>query len=310
MNRFLKHIGIILLIHFTINATAGCDMCSMYLGLHPNQTKNSISMRYRFSLYESSLAHNHNGGNQSSITGTEWRTFQTIETWSQWRIGRKLQILVMMPYAMNSIENKGLVLDAFNSIGDVQGLARYQVYRSDEKDHNYVHRLIIGLGLKAPTGKYNIASDEGTLYDVSLDPHIQTGTGSWDLIYNVGYLLKYNQWGINEEILYKQNGINSNAYHFANRFSSNSSIYYNFEKNDFNIMPSIGYLYEYAGMDQSNKINQTNTNGSAHYVVPGIDVYYKKLTWNISYQKAFIEHLRDANMSNRYRWLIGMGYSF
>lgn len=296
--------------HFTISATAGCDMCSMYLGLHPNQTKNSISIRYRFSLYESSQAHNHSGGSHSSITGTEWRTFQTIETWAQWRIGRKLQILVMAPYAMNSIENKGLVLDAFNSIGDVQGLARYQVYRSDAEDHKYIHRVIVGLGLKAPTGKYTVESDEGTAFPISLDPHIQTGTGSWDLIYNIGYLLKYKQWGLNEEMLYKQNGTNKNEYHFANRFSSTSSIYYNYEKNDFNLMPSIGYMYEYSGMDKSNNIELSNTNGSAHYVVPGIDIYYKKFNWNISYQKAFVEHLRDANMSNNYRWLIGMGLAF
>lgn len=285
-------------------------MCSMYLGLHPNQTKNSISLRYRFSLYESATAHNHNGGSHSSITGTEWRTFQTVETWAQWRIGKRIQVLGMIPYAMNSIENKGLVLDAFNSLGDIQGLVRYQIYRSDAEVHKYVHRVIVGLGLKAPTGKYDIKSDEGTLYPVSLDPHIQTGSGSWDLIYNIGYLLKYKKWGLNEELLFKQNGKNSNEYRFANRLSSTTSVYYNYEKNDFNIMPSIGYLFEYAGMDQSTNIDQTNTNGSAHYIVPGVDLYYKKFNWNLSFQKAFVENLRDVNMTNNYRWLFGMGYAF
>ncbi len=310
MNRFLKYIGIILLLLVTSNVKAGCDMCSMYLGLHPNQTKNSISLRYRFSLYESATAHNHNGGTHSSITGIEWRTFQTLETWAQFRIGKKIQLLGMIPYAMNSIENKGLVLDAFNSLGDIQGLVRYQIYRSDAEDHKYVHRVIVGIGVKAPTGKYDIKSDEGTSYPISLDPHIQTGTGSWDVIYNIGYLLKYKKWGLNEEVLFKQNGKNSNEYHFANRLSSTTSVYYNYEKNDFNLMPSIGYLFEYAGMDKSENIDQTNTNGSAHYIVPGVDLYYKKFNWNLSFQKAFVENLRDVNMTNNYRWLFGMGYAF
>ena len=310
MTRLIKYIGVFLLMLYTINANAGCDMCSLYLGLHPNQTINNISLRYRYSLYESSLAHNHNGGSHSSITGTEWRTFQTIETWTQWRVGRKIQILTMIPYAMNSIENKGLVLDAFNSIGDIQGLVRYQIYRSDDEDHDYIHRVIIGLGIKAPTGKFNIKSDEGTAFPISLDPHIQTGTGTWDLTYNIGYLLKYNAWGVNEEILYKQNGTNINEYHFANRLSSTSSIYYNFERNDLNIMPSLGYIFEYSGMDKSSNINQLTTNGEAHYIVPGIDIYYKKFNWSISYQNAIVEKLRDPNISNRYRWVLGMGIAF
>lgn len=305
MNRFLKYIIVFVFMLVVKTSIAGCDMCSMYLGIHPNQTKNSISLRYRFSLYESSKAHNHSGGNASHITGTEWRTFQTLETWGQWRVNNKLQLLFMAPFAMNSIENKGLVLDSYNSLGDIQTLARYQIFRSDAEDHNFIHRIVIGFGIKAPTGRFKVESNEGLL-----DPHIQTGTGSWDLIYNIGYLLKYNSWGINEEFLFKQNGKNSLEYKFADRISSNTSIFYNFEKNDLNIMPSLGYLFEYANKDKLNDQLQNSTNGKVHYVVPGVDLYYKKFNWNISYQKPIQENLRDVNMNNNYRWLIGMGFAF
>jgi hypothetical protein len=197
--KYFKRALLMLTMIFAVNiAFAGCDMCNLYLGLHPNQTKNSISLRYRFSIYESTKAHVHGGTSHSSITGTEWRTFQTMEVWSQWRIGRKIQLMFFFPYSMNSIENKGLVLDSYNHLGDIQGIVRYQLFRSDAEKHSYIHRVVIGAGIKAPTGLSTTLSNEG-----NVDPHIQTGTGSWDFLSNIGYLLKYKQWGVNQELLFK-----------------------------------------------------------------------------------------------------------
>jgi hypothetical protein len=75
-------------------------------------------------------------------------------------------------------------------------------------------------------------------------------------------------------------------------------------------MPSIGASVEYADQDKDHGVNQSITNGKAVYLIPGIDIYYKKLNWNISYQKPLIEKLRDVSMKNDYRWLIGMGIAF
>lgn len=290
----------------TVNIVqAGCDMCNLYLGLHPNQTKNSISLRYRFSIYQSTKAHVHGGSSHSSITGTEWRTFQTMEVWSQWKIGRKVQLMFLFPYSMNSIENKGLVLDSYNHLGDIQGIVRYQLFRSDAEKHSYIHRVVIGAGIKAPTGLSSSLSNEGYI-----DPHIQTGTGSWDLLFNVGYLLKYKNWGVNQELLFKKNGTNKQSYQFANRYSSTTNLYFSIEKNDFSMMPSIGTSIEYAEMDTDHGVEQSNTNGKALYLIPGIDIYYKKWNWSISYQKPIVENLRDVSMKNDYRWLLGMGIAF
>lgn len=289
---------------FQLNAFAGCDMCSLYLGLHPNQVKNGITFRYRYSLYESSKPHSHNGMNHSSSNGKELRTFQTIEAWGQINFGRKMQLVIMAPFAMNSVEQNGLVLDSYNQIGDIQSLLRYQIFRSaDEKP--VLHRVIVGIGLKAPSGKFNESAKDG-----SLDPHIQTGTGSWDFIYNVGYLMKYKSLGINQEFLYRLNTENNLNYRFANRFSSNTAFYYTLKAKGVSILPSIGYLLEHAKEDVSNNVLQTTTNGVSHYVVPSIDVYYKMFNLSASFQKPFVENLRDSDMSNKYRCIVGLGINF
>jgi hypothetical protein len=301
-NSFQKWIILFAMIFINAVAYAGCDMCSLYLGLHPNQVKNGISLRYRYSVYDSKTAHVHNGVAHS--TNPQIRTFQTVEVWGQMNFGRKMQAVIMLPYAMNSIEEKGLVVDAYNYIGDVQGLLRYQLYRSDP-EKTIVSRVILGIGLKAPTGRYTINSNDG-----HLDQHIQTGSGSWDVLYNAGYLLKYKQLSLNEELLYKMNTENNLNYKFADRFSSNTTLFYTFSQKEISILPSIGYLLEFANEDKLNNISLGNTNGTSHYFVGGIDLYYKYLNCNITYQKAFIENLRDTETSNRYRFIIGLGINF
>ncbi len=300
-----KFFLVCILISLSTIAEAGCDMCSLYLGIHPNQTKNNINLRYRFSLYESNRQHTHNGVSHSDATTTEWRTFQTIEVWAQWRIGRKMQLLAVIPYSMNSIENKGLVLDSYNSIGDAQALLRYQIFRSSSEDELFSQRIIIGIGLKAPTGQFNLKSNAG-----NLDPHIQTGTGSWDFIYNIGYLLKYKSYGINEELIYKLNTTNKNEYKFADRISSSTNLFYIYEHHNINLIPSIGFLIEHAQEDKDQGISQNTTNGTSYYINPGLDMYYKNWNWSINFQKPIIENLRDPHMSNKYRWIIGSSFAF
>lgn len=299
---FKKWMVLSIMIFINSNSIAGCDMCSLYLGLHPNQIKNGINIRYRYSLYETSSSHIHNGVAHS--TNPQKRVFQTLETWAQYNIGRKMQILVMLPYVMNSVEEKNLVIDAYNNIGDIQSLVRYQLYRSDE-ENIISSRIAVGLGIKAPTGKYSTIANDGYL-----DHHIQTGTGSWDILYNIGYMAKLNGLSFNQEVLYKMNTANEMNYRFANRFSSNSTIFYSFTNENISIIPSLGYLIEFAKEDKMNNQLVENTNGTSQYIVGGIDMYFKKINFNLNYQKAFIEDLRDKGTTNKYRFILGFGVNF
>lgn len=302
VNAFKKCIAITCFLFTAEYSFAGCDMCSLYLGLHPNQVKNGISIRYRNSIYNTSSSHVHNGVSHS--TKAQQRTFQTVELWGQFSVGRKMQVLMMLPYAMNSVEENTLVLDAYNHLGDVQALARYQVFRSDEEQW-LMQRVVLGLGVKAPTGIYKELSNEGYL-----DPHIQTGTGTWDVLYNIGYLAKYKNLSINEEVLYRMNTTNSLNFKFADRLSSNTNIYYTYTINDLAILPSIGYLLEYAGRDEENNIAIQNSNGTAHYLSTGLDVYFKNYSLNLNYQKPMVEHLRDSSTNNKRRIILGLGVNF
>ena len=304
----LKKLCLIALLSIvSYNTMAGCDMCSFYLGIHPNQNKNSISVRYRISEYNTTSAHQHSNMPHVHTTDNSKyvREFQTIEFWGQWSPFKKLLLIGYVPYSMNSVSKGNQVIDAYNNIGDAQILGRYQIFRTDNDSSRYLHRLILGLGIKAPTGVSNEMSNEGYL-----DPHIQTGTGSWDYTFNLGYLLKFGRWGLNEEFLYKLNTKNHANYKFANRISSNTSVYYALEYNELSILPSVSFNFEYADYDKDNSLDVTSSNGKAILLIPGIDMYYKSFSFNTTFQKPIYEDLNEVGASNTFRGTLGIGYTF
>jgi hypothetical protein len=297
----MKNYILLALLFFSLELKAGCDMCTLYLGMHPNQTKNSIGLRYRISKYNLANAHNHSGESHAS-NGEEIRLFQTMEIWAQYMPKPRWQIIAVLPYSMNSVEQNQLVLDSYNNIADLQLINRYQIYRSAE-DAKFQKQLSIGLGIKAPTGVYEEKSNSG-----NTDPHIQNGTGSWDVLFNGSFLIKTDNYGFNQELNVKLNSKNKNDYQFANRYSSASSLFVFFKYKRVSIQPSVTAMLEYADYDQSNDLSVYFSNGTSIYGQTAVDIYYKRLIFNINSSVPVFEQLNDVGAENKYRMGFGLNY--
>lgn len=298
----MKRYLLLAMLFFSLELKAGCDMCTMYLGMHPNQTKNSIGLRYRISEYKLANAHNHGGENVTHVMNEESRIFQSAELWAQYMPMSRWQIIAIVPYSMNSVEQNDLVIDSYNNLGDVQIINRYQVYRSGD-DEKFQKQLSLGLGIKAPTGVYQEKSRAG-----SLDQHIQNGSGSWDVLLNTSLLIKNEKYGFNQELNLKLNSSNKNQYQFANRYSSASSVFLFFKYKRVSIQPSIAGMIEYADYDQSLGKSVYFSNGVSVYAQSGIDVYYKKFIFNLNSSVPIYEKLNDAGAENIYRMGLGINY--
>jgi hypothetical protein len=304
MKRYIV-IGALMSLSFTVEA--GCDMCSLYLGVHPNQVKRGITMRYRYSQFQTNHLHNHDSEHQHSTSNNETyiREYQSLEVWTQWMPFKKLQVLAMIPYSMNAMYSGNSVIDAYNNIGDAQVLGRYQLYRSEFDSTDWQHRIVGGLGLKLPTGSYEDSSQMEYL-----DQHLQNGTGSWDLIFNLGYLIKYRNWGYNQEIIYKYNNANKNNFRFASQVNLNGNLFYQYTQSDWSFIPSVGYLIEHAGLDQYNGATIETSNGTTMYALINLDLYWRRIGLQGSYQGMVIEDFNDPSMHNQNKWVFGISYNF
>lgn len=295
------------IICLSFSVKAGCDMCSLYIGVHPNQVNRGITLRYRYSQFQTNHLHNHDveHNHNNSSNETYIREYQSVELWTQWMPFRKLQVLAMVPYSMNAMLNNGQVVDAYNHVGDAQIIGRYQIFRSQFDTTTWQHRIVLGMGLKMPTGNYLDSSQLGYL-----DQHLQTGTGSWDIILNLGYLIKFKKWGYNQEVFYKYNTTNRFSFQFAPQLNFNGNLYYQYSFNDWTAIPSIGYLLEHGRYDHYNGSALETSNGTALYTLINLDVYWKQFGIQGSYQSMTKERFNDPSLRNASKWMLGLSYNF
>lgn len=299
----MKKLPLIFLLFFSLELKAGCDMCTLYLGMHPNQTKNSIGIKYRISEYKLTNYHNHSANNEvHSSNVEEKRIFQTAELWAQFMPMCRLQIIAVMPYSMNSVEQNNKVIDSYNNLGDLQIINRYQVYRSKDDDE-FQKQISLGIGIKVPTGNYQEKSRTGII-----DPHIQNGTGSWDVLLNTSFLIKNEKYGFNQELNIKLNSSNKYEYKFANRYSSASSAFLFFKYKRISIQPSLTAMLEYSDYDLSRELSVYYSNGTTLYGQSTLDLYYRRFIFNVNASMPVFENLNDESASNRYRIGIGINY--
>lgn len=289
-------------------AYAGCDMCSMYLGLNPNYTKNTIGLRYRYSLYQDQGMHQH-GGSGTHVHPTDGsvynREFNTVELWGMFYPTQKLQVITFVPFMTNVIRHLGRREEVISGLGDVSLMARYQIFQTSSDSTRFRQRLFAGLGVKLPTGEYRSLYNDGML-----DPHIQPGTGSTDISFSVGYLLKFGLWGFNNEVNYKLNSQNSNAYRFADRFSNTSTVFYTIEMKEVVLMPNAGAYIETSAYDKDHGTEMVATNGTILNATAGLDLYRKRYSLTMNYHLPVMVRLNDPTGDHRSRLQVGLNYSF
>lgn len=89
---------------------------------------------------------------------------------------------VVVPYMSKNMKRESATKhfnDNKSGIGDVKLLSRYRIMSQKQKDPL---NLAFGLGIKMPTG----TTDEHDSKGVCLPGYLQTGTGSWDPIFELG----------------------------------------------------------------------------------------------------------------------------
>lgn len=321
-----------------------CDFCSVYLDINPNDYKNSFTLRHRFRSFtgnNSAIIYNTNArlssgarlahGVNDHNTQTEYYTMQeqynAYELAANIYLNKKWQVNATMPFADNYLLKNDSVIDNIGGIGDLQLLVKYQLFSSfasvnDSAKSGLVNRFIVGGGIKLPTGKFNKTSVIGYNTTITpntilgspiteLDPHFQAGTGSVDYIFLLEYLLKWKNFGLNNNTSIKVNSKNKNNFKFANRINANSSLFYLSEiSNDFKVMFHTGVTFETSNRDKKDGIDYKNSGGEILFSNVGISFFVYKLELGTTYYTPIHELLYDNQLNNNYRVISNISYYF
>jgi hypothetical protein len=282
---------IIILFIISISQAFGCDVCgcgngASFFGILPQSHFRFGGVRFTSKNFESHIS-------SKNLKATEH--FQTIEPWIRLYPLPKTQLIVTTPYHFNSqtlLYN--MSKKSISGIGDVNALMHYNILNTffDSTSHTFDHVLLLGGGIKLPTGVYDYSQDASTVSNANF----QKGTGSVDYVLNAIYTIRKGTNGLNLDLYYKINGENKNKFRFGNKSRILASAFKQITIKDLSFMPNLGALAEYSKSDFKNKEAISLSGGYTLNGVLGSEVYYKRIVAGVNYQVPISQKLSDGEL--------------
>ncbi|MCB9252146.1 MAG: hypothetical protein H6605_06735 [Flavobacteriales bacterium] len=267
-----------IILFFTLKTNAcdvcGCSMGGNNLGILPQFQKNFIGFNYshRSFVSEHSIL-----GSETNVFSKE--TFHSLDLRGKFFLNRKIQLFVIAPFSQNQ-QQQDSVNTIIRGIGDFSAFANYILFNNgDSLRKKWKHNVQFGGGVKLPTGNFNKPDEKNIL-----NPNLQTGTGSFDILTNLIYTVRYKKWGLNTIVFYRFNNRNSNEYKFGNRLSVNSSLFYWANVKGYSLLPNLGLEYSSAEKDVHNAYVVAQSGGSLYFGTCGLDVYLRNITFGYKFQ--------------------------
>ena len=297
---------LIILLAINFNAFAceicGCGVGNFYLGLLPNFKSKFIGVRYSFLQYHTELA--------KDPTQFSNDYYKSTELWSGWNIGKKWQVLGFVPFTYNKkISDDGVKSNS--GLGDISLMANYKLIQSrkiNPQNQNIEHLLMIGGGIKLPTGAYHLdltdpANNIG-------DANSMNGTGSTDLLMNVLYQLSIQQFGFNTTATYKANTVNAEDFRFGNRLTWNSLVFYRFNLNTITLSPNTGFMYERTKESEYLGSIIEQTGGYLLNASAGLEINFKKIAIGMNTQLPLKQSFGEGQTNSKLRGSMHISLSF
>lgn len=309
-----------------------CDFCGCFMGITPYDNQSSISMMYRYKSfngynytsqnnslfpqnYKTStnnsgqtnyLKHGSSGTQTTSLLSqNDYELYTTAELRGKFFIHQRVELNAIIPFVMNSnqLDNEK---ETIQGMGDVTFFSGFHLINKTMTE-KFQHRLILGAGIKVPTGSCCKRNDEGERVDYLL----QAGTGSLDYMAYVNYVFGYKKFGVNFNSTYKMNGENKYHERMGNSTANYLNIFYKFRQDkNLKIFPSIQGFYEYTNGEYIGDTYQAATRMSSATAGIGIDVFFKNISVNTLFSIPVYEKKIANNMALAGKFLLGITYNF
>ncbi len=266
----------VLTILFTPLSSQACNVCgcgvgNYHYGILPQFGKNFVGLRYRYSSFKSTLDGSH--AHQYS-----YETFRTAELWGRFYPVKRVQAFVFVPFNINE-RIEGPMTKKLKGLGDIIVSANYHVINTyDSTDRFFKHNLLVGAGLKLPTGEYRQIEN-----GLTVNQNFQLGTGSVDVLLNAIHTIRHGNMGMNAEISYSLNSTNKDEYRFGNAARAGLTLFYILRSGGVTVMPHVGISGEYFRDNKQFDQPFPDTGGWASLCNLGSEIYYRNIAVGISW---------------------------
>jgi hypothetical protein len=304
---------------------AACDICGCFMGITPYDNQSGLALMHRYRIFNGyrQLGQqprffpagvqpvvprrlNEDAGYQHSHQGdpTDYEAFRVVELRAKYFLAQRLEVNAFVPYVMNTSQTNGRPL-SISGLGDVTVFGGYHLVRSIET-LGVQSRLIVGGGLKLPTGAYARRDARGRRYPALT----QAGTGTTDGFVYANYIGSYRSVGLSLNGSYRRASRNRFEESLAPSYAGFANLFYRLPLGEnLQLYPSAQLFYEKTrGETFEGKLTGEHAMHNA-LLGPGLDVYYRNFSLNTSLQLPVYTAPTDHPASAG-RWVLALGYSF
>ncbi len=278
----------------------GCANSGAYFGLLPQSHKSLAGVRYQHMRF---VTHG-----DSKVLRTE-EHFNIGELYTRFFPVKRVQVMTFVPFRADKQVTSADVKRQ-SGLGDITVLANYNLFNTfmdSENVRTFNHTLLIGGGVKLPTGKFRF--DESNALQVA-NANFQLGTGSTDFILNAFYTITKDQWGLAANISRKFNTTNSDGYRFGNQIYGTIDLYRSIQLGKLAITPLVGIYGEHAGHGIQNGEALGVTGGDLVNATAGLTLFSEKWTMGITGQKPIAQQSASGHVVAKGRLLVQLAFLF
>ena len=290
-----KFISTCVLMFITGNLFA-CDICGCFMGITPYDNQSNIGIIYRYRSFNGYEGQSHkifptkssflipSDKTDAPLTGHngnqhDYEIYRTTEIRARYFLHKRIEFTAIIPYNSNS-ERYNNYTSTISGLGDINLYGGYHILRK-LNTAGINQRLIVGTGVKLPSGRYDVKNNDGIRYSSLHQP----GTGSTDGFVYANYLIGYKKIGLSWNAGYKFNGDNKFDEGIANSTTQFVNLFYQYKMNKaVTLIPAVQTFYEYSGGEtyQGQKTGEHKTDNLMSGI--GLDIFYKNLTFNSGIQ--------------------------
>ena len=297
-------------------AAQACDVCGIFLGVQPNDRRSTIGLFHRSRLMQGTTQVPHmsnllvkHGGHVPE--GVPYRTVplteivNVLELRADLRLSDRFFLLASVPVTNTYRGVNGYqLLDAYGP-GDPFAMLRYQLANTRAYEgRTYVHRLLIGAGLKFPVGRSDLRVGEEIA-----SPDIQLGTGSWDGLLSLEYAVRRGRTAGGVSTLVRLNNPNRRGYRLGHTASSTAEVFHRLGNDTLSIAPAVGTYLEWMGLDHVHGQPDMGTGGLTIFSHVGLRAWWKRFSFSAYYQHALLNHVGTWITPTRHRLVVGLTYN-
>lgn len=225
----------------------------------------------------------------------------STEVSCRWQIGKRLQLMASVPYQFG-FQTTDLSKAYISGLGDPTAILNGILVNQKDSTGRVRQFLSLGIGLKAPFGKWNPKSEVRNLYP---------GSGAYNILGMLNYTTPIKpKWTLQSEIVYNYKLSDTSGFRYGNVFSLTETMIGNYKWGIGRFIPGFGIGFSNFGKVSvsDNGSNEMGYNGNMLNLKAHLNYLTYRWLWTSQIEIPVAQNVNNRNVKQKLMAQIGFSY--